>query len=131
MKHVLLLPLVILSGVSVCLADDKGNSVDFSDPSKVVQEIFTAAKSKNTSRLSSLCDPKGKNDGDTKDICTIGPKHKKWNSFLEWFAKGKLKGQAVITGDRAKVPFFFGPNGKKTEEMNLVKRDNKWYLSSF
>jgi len=34
-------------------------------------------------------------------------------------------------GNYAKVKIKFGPNGNKDETMNLVKRADKWYLSSF
>jgi hypothetical protein len=97
----------------------------------VVQAIFDAAKNKDIVILTSLCDPKGENDGDTRRICNVAKDSKKLDEFVLWFSKGKVTGKAIIEGDRAMVPFVFGPDGKKKEEMNLIKRDGKWYLYSF
>jgi len=51
--------------------------------------------------------------------------------FATFFSKGKINGNATIEGDKAQVPILFGPDGTKDETMNLVKKDNKWYLQSF
>lgn len=115
---------------AVALAEKK-TTVDFSDPVKVVQAIFDAAKNKDIVILTSLCDPKGENDGDTRRICDVAKDSKKLDEFVLWFSKGKVTGKAIIEDDRARVPFLFGPDGKKKEEMNLIKRDGKWYLYSF
>lgn len=79
--------------------------------------------------LKNLCDPLAENDGDTRDICNLTEKRQK--EFIEYFKDGKLNGSATIDGDKAKVPFLFGPGASKDEEMNLVKREGKWYLYSF
>jgi hypothetical protein len=81
--------------------------------------------------LPGLCDPTGANDGDTKQICNIGqaPKDKQ-DEFVKYFEKGKVVGDAEISGDSAKVKILFGLNGNKKEEFNLVRIDGKWYLSS-
>ena len=106
-------------------------TVDHSSPSAVTEAVFAAARTNNASALSGLCDPKGENDGDTRKICILTTKHRKWKEFVRYFAKAKLRGKTMIKKNRAKVPFFFGPNGKRKEEMNLIRRGENWYLMSF
>lgn len=116
---------------AVLLSVETKPAVDFTDPVKVVQAIFDAAKNENFAVLASLCDPKGENDGDTRRICSVATDSKISDEFVLWFSKGKVTGKALIEDDRARVPFVFGPDGKKKEEMNLIKRDGRWYLYSF
>jgi tetratricopeptide (TPR) repeat protein len=107
-------------------------SVDFTDPVSVLQAVFTAAQTEDFSVLSGLCDPRGENDGDTAFICAITADHPDKDSFVAYFAKAKVVGDAVIDGDRAEIPFLFGPDGDQGETtMGLVKREGKWYLSDF
>ncbi|MCP5048007.1 MAG: hypothetical protein GY940_12595 [bacterium] len=110
---------------------EKKPAVDHSDPVKIVQAVFEAARNKDMSILPSLCDPKGEHDQDTRRLCEVANHEGGLEMFTKWFGKGKVNGKATIEGDNAKVPFLFGPEGKRKEEMNLVKRDGKWYLSSF
>ncbi len=105
-------------------------TVDQSSPTKVTEAVFAAAASGNTDQLKGLCDPKGEGDGDTKDICGMTAASPKLGEFKEYFAKGKAT-KETITGDAAEVTFLFGPDGTKDETMKLVRRDGKWYLSSF
>ncbi len=107
------------------------SSVDFSDPASVLQAVFTAAQTEDFSVLSSLCDPQGENDDDTTLICAITSEHPNKDSFIEYFAHAKITGDAVIEGNRAEIPFLFGPDGDKEETMGLVQRDGKWYLADF
>jgi hypothetical protein len=104
--------------------------VDFTSPTKVTEAVFAAAASGKTDQLASLCDPTGEGDGDTKDICGLTAGSAKFGEFKEYFAKGKVTGE-TITGDAAEVAILFGPDGTKDETMKLVRRDGKWYLSSF
>ena len=102
-----------------------------SDPVKVVEAVFEAARTGDLSVLPGLCDPTGKNDGDTKAICFIGTLSKEeQDEFIKYFEKGKVIGEPEISGDNAKVKIVFGPKGNKNEEFNLVRIDGKWYLSS-
>ena len=110
---------------------DKRPLIDHTDPVKVTEEIFRAARDRDATGLPGLCDPKGENDGDTKRVCGARPGAKKWDEFVKWFSTGKVKGPAETKGDRARVAFSFGPDGKRTEEMILILRDGKWYLFSF
>jgi hypothetical protein len=102
------------------------------DPRLIVQEIFEGAKSGDFSRFSSLCDPKGEGDKETERICAIDllPDEAK-EQFMLYFKAGEIVGEPIIVGDEAKVNFSFGPDGSQRETMELVKRGNKWYLSSF
>lgn len=109
----------------------KRDTVDHRSPVKVTRAVFRAARTKNAQLIRRLCDPKGQNDGDTRRLCTVKLGTRGWQQFLKYFAKGRVTGKAIIRGSRAKVPFSFGPRGKRTETMNLVRRGRFWYLFSF
>ncbi len=104
-----------------------------SDPVILVQIIFDAAKSGNFIVLKNLCDPLGENDNDTQMICDLATDDSEADSFIEYFEKGKINGDAQISpnGNEAAVPFLFGPNGDDEETMELINRDGQWYLSDF
>jgi Tfp pilus assembly protein PilF len=104
---------------------------DLSDPASVLQAVFDAAASGDFGPLSGLCDPMGENDGDTAAICEITSAHPDKDSFVEFFALGRINGQVSINGDRAELPFLFGPNGDQEETMTLILRDGQWYLFDF
>ncbi|MCP4539369.1 MAG: tetratricopeptide repeat protein [Chloroflexi bacterium] len=113
------------SGGSTALA------VDFTDPVNVLQAVFTAAQTEDLGILSSLCDPLGEGDEDTMFICAITADHPDKDSFVEYFTQAQIASDVVIDGDRAEIPFLFGPDGDQEETMGLVQRDGKWYLSDF
>jgi len=108
-------------------------------PANVVNAIFYAARTQDFQILGELCDPEGKGDGDTRRICDLAFSKKNdeytREEFVEVFKNGKVSGSTTNEsnewGDFADVPILFGPKGDKKETMNLVKRDGKWYLSSF
>lgn len=102
-----------------------------SDPVKVVEQIFAAARTGKADALPGLCDPAGTGDGDVKDVCSAAPGSPKWDQFTKYFSTGTIDGPANVEGDRAAVSFLFGPGGTKKETMNLTKIDGKWYLASF
>ncbi len=102
-------------------------AVDQSDPKKVVQAVFDAAQTKNYALLQNLCAPDC--DSDCKMICQLSAENE--DEFLKYFSKGKITGEAKINGDKADVPFLFGPQGDKEETMRLVKVDGKWFLQSY
>ena len=104
--------------------------VDFSDPASVMEAVFTAAQTGDFALLSGLCDPLGENDGDTTSICAITTDHPDRDSFVAFFASGKVT-DVAISDDRAEVSFLFGPDGNKEETMVMVERDGRWYLLSF
>ncbi len=107
------------------------SSVDQSDPAKVVQAVFDAAQTQSFTALAGLCDPQGENDKDTATICAMTAGHADKDSFVTYFAKGKINGEVTVSGDQAQVPFLFGPNGDQQETMSLIQRDGKWYLLEF
>ncbi len=102
-------------------------------PESVVQAIFDAAQSGDFAPLKELCDPLGENDGDTQMICDMATHDTNQEEFVQYFATGKISGQASISpqGDRAEVPFLFGPDGDREETMELINRDGQWYLFGF
>ena len=104
---------------------------DFTDPVSVLQAVFAAARSGDFGLLSVLCDPLGENDGDTAMICAMSEDHPEVEMFIEHFATGRVTGEVLIVGDRARVDFSFGPSGDEEETMGLVRRDGKWYLFDF
>jgi hypothetical protein len=105
---------------------------DQTDPSQVVSMIFAVAGGKAEAKmLAELCDPQGENDGDTRRICDNAAGFDAGGEFAMFFKEGKLKGPARVQGDAAVVEFLFGPNGDESESMELVRRGDKWYLSSF
>ena len=134
-RRILILALGALTCGPAAAAPPKLNQ---SDPVKVTELIFAAARARDVSTLRGLCDPLGKNDGDTRRICTLDeeksrgePGQKRFKEFVLWFEKGRISGKATIHGDSAAVPFLFGPDGKKPETMNLIRRNGRWYLFSF
>jgi len=108
-------------------------AVDQSDPTKVLEHVFAAAAAGKADGLSALCDPAGSGDGDVKSICAAKPGDPKWDEFVSYFAKGKVKAAPSIegNGEAAAIDFTFGPDGTKSETMKLKKIDGKWYLGSF
>ena len=121
--------LILFLGLGACSSKA---SIDQTNPNSVVQAIFDAANSEEYSALENLCDPQGENDSDTQDICGLAESDTDFQQeFVEYFAKGKPSGDAEIKADEASVPILFGPDADQEETMVLVKRDDKWYLSSF
>lgn len=97
-------------------------------PSNLVNAIFDAAKSGDLSSLSDMCPPNGECDSDSKDICNAANEHTE--EFKSYFSKGKIIGDAIMSGDQAEVHVKFGPDGETEETINLIKIDGKWYLKS-
>ena len=122
---------VLLSGIIFFSCKKSGTSAGNQEtPEQTVEAVFEAAKTGNFDLLSGLCDPKGENDGDTKDICDLkNQPAERQKLFKEFFSNGRIEGNASIEGDKAKVKIKFGPDGAKDETFNLVQRDGKWYLS--
>jgi len=100
-------------------------------PEAVLQIVFDVANTGDFEALGNLCDPLGENDGDTQMICDLSTVETNRESFIEYFSKGRIAGEAVVNGDSAEVPFLFGPNGDADETMGLIQRGGKWYLLDF
>lgn len=108
-----------------------GSNLSKADPTAVLQAVFDAAAVGDFAALQTLCDPQGENDGDTQMICDAATDTANRNDIVEFFANGKINGQAQISGNKAQVPFLFGPDGQKEETMELINRNGQWYLFSF
>lgn len=106
-------------------------TVDHTNPASVVEAIFQAAKTGDASLLQGICDPSGNAHLDVRRICDYANGFDKEGEFPMFFAEGRLNGDAYISGETAKVPFLFGPDGDKPDTMDLVKRDGKWYIERF
>jgi hypothetical protein len=126
--------MVALAVATACakeIQDPRSGQVDFADPKSVTASIFYAAESGETAHLRSLCDPRGENDADTARICAMTPASPDWADFRAEFARAHLNGEPRVSGDRAALHFVFGPDATRSETMELVRRDGRWYLSSF
>ncbi len=131
-------PLLLASlGVSLALScskkiDDRGAAeVDFGNPKRVVSSIFFAAKERKSDHLASLCDPEGEANEFARRVCAQTVDGSDWPEFVSQFGKGKLIGEARVSGDWAQVNFVFGPSGTSPETMELIRRGDKWYLLAF
>jgi hypothetical protein len=108
-----------------------GFQVDHDNPSSVVEAIFVVAKGADAKILGGLCDPNGQVDLDVRRICEYAHGFDPEGEFPMFFGEGKVAGPHQILGDRAWVPFLFGPNGDKRDTIQLVRREGKWYLEQF
>ena len=132
--HKLLLPLALVAALAGCdkKVDDRGSAeVDFSNAKRVVSSVFHAAKTGESAHLKTLCDPEGEANRHALRVCAQVPGGEDWSKFVEQFAQGKLIGEARITEDRALVNFVFGKSGTERETMELVRRNERWYLLAF
>jgi len=103
-----------------------------SKPENVLEKLFNAASSKYLNNLVYLVDPYDENDKDVDRISYIEaypPKYKQ--DFYDTFKHGRIIGEPIIKENKAKIEFLFGPNGSRKETMNLIKRNESWYLSSY
>tara|TARA_B100001564_G_scaffold195970_1_gene164674 strand:- start:2958 stop:3719 length:762 start_codon:yes stop_codon:yes gene_type:complete len=103
-------------------------------PQSVVQAIFDAAKSNDFKGLKYLCSSEVDFDGDVYSICNLENESQKIkDEFIAWFKNGQINNLMPINnnGYEASVWIIFGPKTNKDEKINLVKNNNKWYLSSF
>lgn len=113
-------------------------------PEDVMKIIFKSAKSGKFGPLGTLCDPEGRNDGDTECICALSEDYTRERGCHENISKKDFTGafsSASIDGairyetsdgvEFADVAFAFGPGGSRKETMKMVKRGKKWYLLSF
>ncbi len=70
-------------------------------------------------------------DGDVEALCGLTREAEGWSEFVAWFSAGEVGEPIEIEGDRARVPFRFGPDGDRSETMELVRQGGRWYLSGF
>jgi len=105
---------------------------DQSNPRNTLEELFRCARTGDYSQIHLLCDPLEKGDRDTKELCTLhsAPAISK-KEFRTYFKLAYSFKENQISEIAAEVPFLFGPKADLPETMRLVKRNDKWYLSSF
>ena len=94
--------------------------------------IFESAKKGDFSNFRNLCDPYGENDDDVSSICNaeILPKRLR-NKLQDTFKNGRIIGKTIIKEDSVEIEFAYGLNSNKLEKMEMVKRNNLWYLYGF
>jgi len=110
------LPLVQATIDSVVVHSPPSSSesqMDLSTPERTLEAVFEAARTEDFASLAGLCDPLGE----------FKPFRE---SFVEYFSKGKINGEALISpdGTTADVPFL-------EETMRLVNRNGNWYLLEY
>jgi len=133
-KHIPLI-LTVLSLSSPGLSQSTNKDLQ-SSPRLVLEEVFRAAATEDFSNLSKLCPSNQSNDGDTRQICTIGSSSaKKKAEFVSYFKGARITGKADYSDradgrETAQINFKFG-NGRGKETMNFIKVEDKWYLLSF
>ena len=120
------------SGGSEKIKSETKEAYNFqSDPKAVVEEVFSAAETKDFSKLSLLLDPEGESDEPCKHICAVASASKRrQDEFVEYFKKGKVISEPVIDGITAIVEITFGLDGTHEETIYLVQRKGLWYLGS-
>ncbi len=132
MKHIIYSSLFILVIAFSSCSSSKQQESNQASPEQVVELLFKAAQSRDFSILKNLCDPEGKNDGDTKRLCNLESESNEWQQqFVAFFSQGEITGQPIIKGNEAQVNFKFGDKQSVSETMHLVKHGDKWFLSSF
>ena len=102
------------------------------NPTSVLEKVFEIARNKNYGTAIFLADPYDENDGDVNAIAYIAIHPQEYKEeFIKTFQEGRIIGEPIIANDKAKIEFLYGPNTKQKETMNLVKRNESWYLVSF
>ena len=105
---------------------------DQSTPEGTLATVFAAAKSGDLASLKALVPAAGDLDGDVERIRKVADADKAaQKEFSEWFGAGKVVGKARVEDDTADIDFTFGPKGSRSDTMNLVRKDGKWFLDSF
>lgn len=117
-------------------ASEKGKeekaTYDNSTPENVVNEIIRAAKEKDYSNLSKVCDPENNGDRDSRKLCDLENQDEKTqNEFIEIFSTAEIINIPEIGEDdnKIKIKIQFGEG--KTEKLKMAKRDGCWFLVSF
>lgn len=108
-------------------------SYDFqSSPKGTIEHLIEAAKKEDYSKLRNLVDPYGEFDQDVLTVCLVEmyPSDMK-ELWKGQFANGRIMGESTVKGDTAKVEIAMGLSSDKLETINLIRRQDKWYLQSF
>ena len=114
---------------TILLACGGGAKDAQADPRGVAEAIFNAAKSGQFTGLSNLIDADA--DNDSKMIAQAETDAKIQEEFKKYFSKGSVVAEPTVTGDKALVKILFGPDGTTAETFTMVRKNGKWYLTSF
>jgi hypothetical protein len=112
------------------VVDPIGPDVDPTDPRSVVGGVIHAARSGDPRPLATLC-LAGVSEPSVARICDLGVDAPAWPGFRGAFARARLNGQPRVSGDRAAINFVYGPDAKRPETMELVRKGGRWYLARF
>ena len=117
----------------VFLGGCKGNQEGVADEAtRVVQALFDAAQAEDFDALSALCDPQDQNNQALERLRNLANEERYREEFFFYFAQGRVKGPTLVNMDgTASVLVRVGPEGDQREIIHLVRRNGKWYLSSF
>ena len=128
MKFLLIVFIMTSTLLNSCSSSNTGKDPQ-ADPRSLAETIFDAAQSADYTGLAALVDSEA--DNDSKMIAQVATDKTLQEEFKKHFSKGKVAGEPVINGDNASVNILFGPDGKKEETLEMVKKNGKWYLMSF
>jgi len=140
---------LLLSSIAALFVT-QSSFVNQENPENVVHSVFEMARQQKTQEMHKLCDPEGRNDGDTDCLCALSsdyiPHSCPSNShnrisqsdFATCFSTAKIAGPVrYMNAEEPKmavVPFSIDPKscwGKSGESFELLQLGNKWYLASF
>lgn len=117
------------------------------NPEKTVNSLFEMARQQKVQEMYQLCDPEGRNDGDTDCLCALSPDYASHTcpvdspnyiseiDFFTCFSSAQISEPVEYFGENsASVPFRLNPDlcgGKSAESFDLIRRGDTWYLLSF
>tara|TARA_R110000796_G_scaffold159169_3_gene275780 strand:- start:28868 stop:29602 length:735 start_codon:yes stop_codon:yes gene_type:complete len=109
------------------------NSFEFQEtPQGVVNHIFQSAKDKSYDKMRHLIDPYGEFDTDAFQLCYIEMYGEEGQQeWSEAFENGRIMGDPIYNEDKCTIEIAYGLSSDKLETINLVKRLNRWYMTSF
>lgn len=105
---------------------------DFQDtPEGVIKYLFSSAKSRDFNKLRYLCDPYGEGNKNSRKISFVNiyPLEMQ-NKFVSSFENGRIMGEPKLDDEFATFEVAVGVQSDQLEQIKLVKRLDKWYISS-
>ena len=120
MRGVHIAVILALAATWGCSKSDSGGAT----PEAVLETVFEAAKTGDTSKLAGLCDPQGSSDGDAREICGLTKDSPRFEKFKKQFARQTVVGAAEVKGDQARVSYAVSPKHYK-RTVKLIQRDGR------
>ena len=140
---------ILLSSIAALFVT-QSSLVHQASPEQLVHSVFEMAKQQETQEMHKLCDPQGRNDGDTDCICALSAEYVPHScpmdshnrisqaEFSACFSTARVSGPTQYMDAEepkmASVPFSLDPDlcwGKSGESFELIQREDKWFLGSF